>query len=291
MKILKFFLIVEFIQILEIFRKLDLPSKIEFNSKKDSTNLIIEIYIDKKNDIIYSINFYKNNKILNTNYITNSSFIFLLDQYKLYIQNYLPFKENLEISSYKKIIRYIKTNFKFIFRTLKETTIFKFIFRTLKETTMNNQILLFYLTGSVNIYTVNGFNKSGISRTIIRSFTKVNIISNEIYYSQNLKSLIQLHNLNIKLFDFIIQNKLRLIFLSLIFIISVVRVIVSLFWMISNIVIISIGEGNLALYLTLSNVSVSIIILNISFLLFWLFAPSLTISYLKFKIKRINKEG
>ena len=285
MKILKFFLIVEFIQILEIFRKLDLPSKIEFNSKKDSTNLIIEIYIDKKNDIIYSINFYKNNKILNTNYITNSSFIFLLDQYKLYIQNYLPFKENLEISSYKKILKYIKTNFKFIFRTLKETTIFKFIFRTLKETTMNNQILLFYLTGSVNIYTVNGFNKSGISRTIIRSFTKVNIISNEIYYSQNLKSLIQLHNLNIKLFDCIIQNKLRLIFLSLIFIISVVRVIVSLFWMISNIVIISIGEGNLALYLTLSNVSVSIIILNISFLLLWLFAPSLTISYLKFKIK------
>jgi len=275
MNIFNIFFIREFLQILELIGKLDFPSRISFNNEENSIRLIIDINLDKqKNEINYKMNFYKNKKIINMNYLENSSFTFFLNQFESYVQNILPIKKNKGILTYKTLLEYTKNSF----------TVVRKMF---KKNKLNRHILLLYLTNSIYVNSINGFNNNGISRTIIKSFNRINIISNDILYDQNSKNLLKLHNLNIRLFDYILQNNLKIFFLSLIVIITVVRISVSIVWIIGDIGVVFAQAPGLTFNL-ISLSSISFIFFNIIFAIIWLFVPSVILSILKFKLNRLK---
>jgi len=220
------------------------------------------------------MNFYKNKKIINMNYLENSSFTFFLNQFESYVQNILPIKKNKGILTYKTLLEYTKNSF----------TVVRKMF---KKNKLNRHILLLYLTNSIYVNSINGFNNNGISRTIIKSFNRINIISNDILYDQNSKNLLKLHNLNIRLFDYILQNNLKIFFLSLIVIITVVRISVSIVWIIGDIGVVFAQAPGLTFNL-ISLSSISFIFFNIIFAIIWLFVPSVILSILKFKLNRLK---
>ena len=83
MNIFDFFLLPQFIQIVNSFGKINLPSKIEFKGK-DDLRLLINTSMNKNNDIVFSFNFYKKNKIVDIADVTNPTMLFFLAQFKLY---------------------------------------------------------------------------------------------------------------------------------------------------------------------------------------------------------------
>jgi len=220
------------------------------------------ITIVRENDLEFSINFYQNGNIIDIEEVSEPSLNLLMEKFELYVSTFRPTKGNQEQSKTKLTRNYITAHIK----TVKNL---------LRRNRLNVKIIQLYLASSVNVDTVNGFNGTSISRTIIKSFNRINILPSRIPHDRDSTNLLKLHNLNIKLFDYVIQNKLSIFFYSLIVVIALIRIIITMFWIVADITIFSFGTAN----------SLYFIILNIVLPLVWVFTPSLLSMITKLIIK------
>jgi hypothetical protein len=158
----------------------------------------------------------------------------------------------------------------------------------IKQSDISRKILYLFINKSLNIYTVNGLNNIGIARTIVKSFDRIDIISNELIKNKNLDILINLHGLNIALFNYFVQNNLSLLFHSLMTVITIVRICILMVWILYNIVIFTISSFSFTDPINMLNGSL-FYVLNLVFLAVWLFLPRMAIAILKFKMKSGSK--
>jgi hypothetical protein len=270
MNVFNFFLIPEFIQILDLIGKSKLSPKYEFNGTED-LRLVIDTILKKNNDIVFTFTFYKKNTKVDITNMTTPHILYFLDKFSVYVQNLAPLKQDLKIPKYKTLLKHSKTSL-----TLMKSII--------KQSDMSRKILYLYIIGSLNIYSVNGFNNVAICRTIIKSFDRINIISSEFINNKNLQLLMNLHNSNITLFNYFIQNNLSLFFQSLSVIITVVRIVILMVWIIYNVGIFSISGFSVIDPVVVFNNSFFYIV-NLVFLTIWLFLPRIVVSIIKFKMK------
>jgi hypothetical protein len=279
MNVFNFFLISEFTQILDSFGKSNLSSKYRFNGTED-LSFVINTKLNKNNDLVFTFNFYKKNKKLDVTDMSTLHILNLLDKFRLYVENLAPFKQDLKIPNipniqkipkYKALLKYSK-----LLLSLMKSII--------KQSDISRKILYLFINKSLNIYTVNGLNNVGIARTIVKSFDRIDIISSEFIKNKNLDILINLHNLNITLFNYFVQNNLSLLFHSLMVVITIVRIYILMVWILYNIGIFAISELSLTDPVNMLNSSL-FYVLNPVFLAVWLFLPRIAIAMIKFKMK------
>jgi hypothetical protein len=270
MNVSNLFLISEFTQILDLFGKSNLLSKYQFNGIGD-LRFVIDTKLNKNNDIIFAFNFYKKNKKVDIANMSNLHILNFLDKFGVYVQNLDPFEQDLKMPKYKTLLKRSKISLSLMKSIIKQSDI-------------SRKILYLFINGSLNIFTVNGFNNVGISRTVVRSFDRINIISGEIINNKNLEALMNLHNLNITLFNYFLQNNLSLFFHSLMVAITIVRVGILMVWIISNVGIFAISGFSSINPINILNGSL-FYILNLVFLTVWLFLPRIAVAMIKFKMK------
>jgi hypothetical protein len=279
MNVFNFFLISEFTQILDLFGKSNLSSKYQFNGAED-LKFVIDTKLNKNNDLVFTFNFYKKNKKLDFTDMSTVHILNLLDKFRLHVENLAPFKQNLNIPNikipkYKSLLDHSK----------RLLSLMKSI---IKQSDISRKILYLFINKSLNIYTVNGLNNIGIARTIVKSFDRIDIISNELIKNKNLDILINLHGLNIALFNYFVQNNLSLLFHSLMTVITIVRICILMVWILYNIVIFTISSFSFTDPINMLNGSL-FYVLNLVFLAVWLFLPRMAIAILKFKMKSGSK--
>ena len=270
MNISDFFQISHFTKILDTFGRINLPSKIEL-SEEDGLKLVVDTSINKNNDLVFAFNFYDKNKSVNISSLNNNAVLVFLEKFALYIQNFMPLQDDIKRSKFRILLK----------RSRLSLTLIK---RIIKETDIHSKILFLYLNKSLNMYTVNGYNNVSSCRTIIRSFDRINIVSNEIAENDKLHLLTNLHKLNVTLLNYVLQNNLLFFFSGLLAVITVVRVIILIAWVISNIAIFSVNG-----FLTLEpgiilNVPALNVILNIVFSAIWFLSPKLIVSLIKLRL-------
>jgi hypothetical protein len=264
------FLIPEFIRILNLLGKSNFLSKVELNGTEDLRLVVVTAMNKNKNDIIFSFTFYKKKKKVDVAELTAPHISYLLEKFNVYVQNLSPFKNELKLPIYKKLLNCSKISF----------TLMKNIFR---QSNMNRKILYLYINGSLNIYSENGFNNVSICRTIISSFDRINIISRELINNKNWEFLMNLHNSNMTLFNNFIQNNLSLFFDSISVTITILRVVFIMVWIISNVIIFSI-RGLSGIDPTVVFNTSFFYIANLVLLTLWLFLPRIVFSIIKLKI-------
>ena len=270
MNVSNFFLISDFIQILDLLGKSNLFSKYQFNGIED-LKLVIDTKLTKKNDVVFTFNFYKKNKKVDITDVTTRNILNFLDKFSVYVQNLAPFKQDLKIPKYKTLLKRGKISL-----TLMKSII--------KQSDISRKILYLFINGPLNIFTVNGFNNVNISMTVVRSFDRINIISGDFINNKNLEVLMNLHNLNITLFNYFLQNNLSLLFHSLMVAITIVRVGILMVWIIYNVAIFAISGFSSINLINILNGSL-FYILNLVFLTVWLFFPRIAFAMIKFKMK------
>ena len=270
MNLLDFFLISDFIQILDLLGKSNLMLKHQFDGKED-LRFVIDTNYNKNNDVVYTFNFYKKNKKLDISDVSTLHILNFLDKFSVYVQNLAPLKQDLKIPKYKTLLK----------RSKISLTLMKSI---IKQSDISRKILYIFINNSLNIYTVNGFNNDNICKTIIRSFDRINIISHEIINNKNLEILMNLHNLNNTLFNYFLQNNLSLYFHSLTVAITIARMVILMVWIISNVGIFAISGFTSIDPINIISGSF-FYILNLVFLAVWLFLPRMVIALIKLKIK------
>ena len=81
---------------------------------------------------------------------------------------------------------------------------------------------------------------------LLDSFDRIDIISSEFINNKNLGILMNLHNLNITLFNYFVQNNLSLLFHSLMLVITIVRICILMVWIVYNIGIFAISGLSLS---------------------------------------------
>ena len=276
MNVFDFFLISEFTQILESFGKSNILSKYRF-SDADSFRFVIDTTLNRNNDLVFTFNFYKKNMKLDISDMSNLHILKLLDKFSIYIESLGPFKQDLKIAYIPKIPKYKAL--------LKHSKISLSLMKSIiKQSDISRKILYLFINKSLNIYTVNGLNNAGIARTIVRSFDRTDIISSEFIKNKNLDILINLHNLNITLFNYFIQNNLSLLFHSLMAVITIVRIYILMVWILYNIGIFAISGLSLTDPVNML-ISSLFYVSNLVFLAVWLFLPRLVIAMIKFKMK------
>ena len=272
MNLSNLFLISEFTQIINLLGKSNLVSKYQFNGIED-LRFVIDIKLNKNNDIVFTFNFYKKSKKVDLSDISTLNILNFLDKFGVSVENLSPFKQDLKMlktPKYKSLLKHSK-----ILLSLMKSII--------KQSDISRKILYLFINKSLNIYTVNGFNNVSISRTFVRSFDRINIISGEYINNKNIEILMNLHNLNITLFNTFVQNNLSLIFHSLMAVITIVRIYILTAWILSNIGI-AISGLSLDDPVNLLN-SYLFYIFNFVFLAVWLFFPRMAIAWIKFKMK------
>jgi len=282
MNISNLFLISEFTQILNLLGKSNLLSKYQFNGIED-LRFVIDTKLKKNNDIVFTFNFYKKNKKVDLTDISNIHILNFLDKFSVSVENLSPFKQDLKIPKIPKMPKITKIpKYKTV---LKHSKILLSLMKSIiKQSDISRKILYLFINKSLNIYTVNGFNNVSISRTIVRSFDRINIISGEFINNKNIEFLMNLHNLNIALLNYFLQNNLSLIFHSLMVVITIVRIYILIAWILYNIGIFAIS--GLSLYDPVNLLNSSLFyILNLVFLAVWLFFPTMAIAIIKFKMK------
>ena len=279
MKVFNFFLISEFTQILDSFGKSNLSSKYRFNGTED-LSFVIDTKLNKNNDLVFTFNFYKKNKKLDVTDMSTLHILNLLDKFRVYVENLAPFKQDLKIPNIPKIPKIPKYK-----ALLKHSKISLSLMKSIiKQSDISRKILYLFINKSLNIYTVNGLNNVGIARTIVKSFDRIDIISSEFIKNKNLDILINLHNLNITLFNYFIQNNLSLLFHSLMAVITIVRIYILMVWILYNIGIFAISGLSLTDPVNMLNSSL-FYVSNLVFLAVWLFLPRMAIAMIKFKMK------
>lgn len=279
MNVFNFFLISEFTQILDSFRKSNFSSKYQFNGT-DDLKFVIDTKLNKNNDLVFTFNFYKKNNKLDVMSMSTLHILNLLDKFRIYVENLAPCKQDPKIPKMPNIPKIPK--YKEILKSGKiSLSLMKSI---LKQSDISRKILYLFIIKSLNIYTVNGLNNVGIARTIVRSFDRIDIISNEFIKNKNLDILINLHNLNITLFNYFVQNNLCLLFHSLMAVITILRIWILMVWMLYSIGIFAISGLSLT---DPANMLISYLfyVSNLVFLAVWLFLPRLAIAMIKFKMK------
>jgi hypothetical protein len=279
MNVFNFFLISEFTQILDLFGKSNLSSRYQFNGTED-LRFVIDTKLNKNNDLVFTFNFYKKNKKLDFTDMSTHHVLNLIDKFRLYVENLAPFKQdlkipNIKIPKYEALLNRSKTSLLLINSIIKQSDI-------------SRKILYLFINKSLNIYTVNGLNNIGIARTIVKSFDRIDIISSELIKNKNLDILINLHNLNIALFNYFVQNNLSLLFHSLMAVITIVRICILMVWILYNIGIFTISGFSFTDPINMLNSSL-FYVLNLVFLAVWLFLPRMAIAIIKFKMKRGSK--
>ena len=282
MKVFNFFLISEFTQILDSFGKSNLSSKYRFNGTED-LSFVIDTKLNKNNDLVFTFNFYKKNNKLDVTDMSTLHILNLLDKFRVYVENLAPFKQDLKIPNIPKITKIQKIpKYKALLNHSKiSLSLMKSI---IKQSDISRKILYLFINKSLNIYTVNGLNNVGIARTIVKSFDRIDIISSEFIKNKNLDILINLHNLNITLFNYFVQNNLSLLFHSLMAVITIVRIYILMVWILYNIGIFAISGLSLNDPVNMLNSSL-FYVLNLVFLAVWLFLPRMAIAMIKFKMK------
>jgi len=282
MKVFNFFLISEFTQILDSFGKSNLSSKYRFNGTED-LSFVIDTKLNKNNDLVFTFNFYKKNKKLDVTDMSTLHILNLLDKFRVYVENLAPFKQDLKIPNIPNIPKIPKIpKYKAL---LKHSKISLSLMKSIiKQSDISRKILYLFINKSLNIYTVNGLNNVGIARTIVKSFDRIDIISSEFIKNKNLDILINLHNLNITLFNYFIQNNLSLLFHSLMAVITIVRIYILMVWILYNIGIFAISGLSLTDPVNML-ISSLFYVSNLVFLAVWLFLPRLVIAMIKFKMK------
>jgi len=279
MKVFNFFLISEFTQILDSFGKSNLSSKYRFNGTED-LSFVIDTKLNKNNDLVFTFNFYKKNKKLDVTDMSTLHILNLLDKFRVYVENLAPFKQDLKIPNIPKIPKIPKYK-----ALLKHSKISLSLMKSIiKQSDISRKILYLFINKSLNIYTVNGLNNVGIARTIVKSFDRIDIISSEFIKNKNLDILINLHNLNITLFNYFVQNNLSLLFHSLMAVITIVRIYILMVWILYNIGIFAISGLSLTDPVNMLNSSL-FYVSNLVFLAVWLFLPRMAIAMIKFKMK------
>jgi hypothetical protein len=280
MNIFNFFLISEFTQILDSFGKSNLSSKYQFNGTED-LRFVIDTKLNKNNDLVFTFNYYKKNKKLDFTDMSTPHILNLLDKFRIYVENLAPFKQqdlkipNIKIPKYKALLNHSKISLSLMKSIIKQSDI-------------SRKILYLFINKSLNIYTVNGLNNVGIARTIVKSFDRIDIISSEFIKNKNLDILINLHNLNIALFNYFVQNNLSLLFHSLMAVITIVRICILMVWILYNIGIFAISGLSFTDPVNMLNSSL-LYVLNLVFLAVWLFLPRMAIALIKFKMKPSSK--
>lgn len=282
MKVFNFFLISEFTQILDSFGKSNLSSKYRFNGTED-LSFVIDTKLNKNNDLVFTFNFYKKNKKLDVTDMSTLHILNLLDKFRVYVENLAPFKQDLKIPNIPNIPKIPKIpKYKAL---LKHSKISLSLMKSIiKQSDISRKILYLFINKSLNIYTVNGLNNAGIARTIVRSFDRTDIISSEFIKNKNLDILINLHNLNITLFNYFVQNNLSLLFHSLMAVITIVRIYILMVWILYNIGIFAISGLSLTDPVNML-ISSLFYVSNLVFLAVWLFLPRMAIAMIKFKMK------
>ncbi len=282
MKVFNFFLISEFTQILDSFGKSNLSSKYRFNGTED-LSFVIDTKLNKNNDLVFTFNFYKKNNKLDVTDMSTLHILNLLDKFRVCVENLAPFKQDLKIPNIPKIPNIQKIpKYKALLNHSKiSLSLMKSI---IKQSDISRKILYIFINKSLNIYTVNGLNNVGIARTIVKSFDRIDIISSEFIKNKNLDILINLHNLNITLFNYFVQNNLSLLFHSLMAVITIVRIYILMVWILYNIGIFAISGLSLNDPVNMLNSSL-FYVLNLVFLAVWLFLPRMAIAMIKFKMK------
>ena len=279
MNVFNFFLISEFTQILDSFGKSNLSSKYRFNGTED-LSFVIDTKLNKNNDLVFTFNFYKKNNKLDVTDMSTLHILNLLDKFRVYVENLAPFKQDLKIPNIPKIPKIPKYK-----ALLKHSKISLSLMKSIiKQSDISRKILYLFINKSLNIYTVNGLNNVGIARTIVKSFDRIDIISSEFIKNKNLDILINLHNLNITLFNYFVQNNLSLLFHSLMAVITIVRIYILMVWILYNIGIFAISGLSLNDPVNMLNSSL-FYVLNLVFLAVWLFLPRMAIAMIKFKMK------
>lgn len=279
MNVFNFFLISEFTQILDLFGKTNLSHKYQFNGT-EGLRFVIDTKLNKNNDLVFTFNFYKKNKKLDFTDMSTLHILNLLDKFRLYVENLAPYKQNLKIPNlkipkYKALLNRSKISLSLIESIIKQSD-------------MSRKILYLFINKSLNIYTVNGLNNVGVARTIVKSFDRIDIIYSELIKNKNLDILITLHNLNIALFNYFVQNNLSLLFHSLMAVIAIVRICILMVWILSNIGIFTISGLIFTDPVNMLNSSL-FYVLNLVFLTVWLFLPRIVIAIIKFKMKPGSK--
>lgn len=279
MNVFNFFLISEFTQILDSFGKSSISPKYQFNGM-DDLRFVIDTKLNKNNDLVFTFNFYKKNNKLDITDMSTIQIQNLLEKFRIYVENLAPGKQDLKLPKIPNIKKMPK--YKSI---LKHGQVLLSLMKSvIKQSDISRKILYTFINKSLNIYTVNGLNNVGIARTIVRSFDRIDIISSEFIKTKNLDILINLHNINITLFNYFIQNNLSLLFHSLMAVITIVRIWILIVWILSNMGIFAISGLSLTDPLNML-ISYPFYVINLVFPAVWLFLPGLVISMIKLKMR------
>jgi hypothetical protein len=274
-KIINFFNEIQ--KISELFDKKDLPIEFTF---KDEINQSIEILvnpiidntknIENEEKIAFYLNFIKKKDLVDISELNQPSLDMFLEQYERFVNNYNTIDNNKQpkISLKKNLLKFMKLNVK--------------LFR-------NKFILKFFVNpGYVfDVYTINGYDNKHISRTVIHSTDRLNIINLE--FIDNFY-LLDFHNKNMLLINHVIQNNIslvsKLISFSFRIIINFIRFWILLGGLIFNIYV-NFTHINIIHYI-INNCNYSMIFTNILIstipVLLWFAAPKI-IRYLIFKKK------
>lgn len=260
----------QFEEVIELLKKKDFPSQIKFHDSK--TNNTIEIHItenNNNNDINFNIKFYKNNNQINLAQLNRSSNLFFQNQYYDYIEHLLPMQVILAPNSQK--VPNLQKKLMEIFQSM--VSFFKLSWKLINE--FRIKPLLTYPFTLLNIYSIDGYNNTLVSRTVMRSSDKINIISNSNVDIIN--NFLMFHTLNVRLSDYIFQNRTRLILkmfsLGTRFFITFMRIYLFIIGTIVNTTFLSSALSQVKPIDSIILPNLPLIIFNIVIPIIWLLVP------------------
>jgi hypothetical protein len=284
-------------EVVELLKKKDFPTQIKFHDQKSNNTIEIFITVPHNNEINFKIKFYKNNNQINIIQLDKYSILFFKNQYYQYIKQLLPMERISVSNSRKKYSEFLQNIFSFLNLVPKIINEYKI-----------HPIIFFYPFTLLNIYSIDSYENNIVSRTIMKSLDKINIINSS--YLDKTHILLEIHNLNVLLIDSIFQNRIRLILrmftLGTKFFIRLVRIYLFIIGIILNLTLFitkipETSEINLSeiilqnlgsLYdlidlIILSNLG--FIIVNITLSILWLLAPRIISSIITSRLQKSNK--
>ncbi|MGH9981557.1 MAG: hypothetical protein ACRD6U_08385 [Nitrososphaeraceae archaeon] len=281
-------------EVFELLKKKDVPTQIKFSDSKSNNTIEILISVPHNNEINFNIKSYKNKNQINIIQLDKYSILFFKIQYYQYIKQLLSMERIPVSNSQKKYSEFIQNIFSF----------FNIVPKLINEYKIH-PILFFYPFTLLNIYSIDGYNNNIVSRTIMKSLDKINIINSS--YLDKAHILVEIHNLNVLLIDSIFQNRIRLILrmftLGTKFFIRIVRIYLFIIGIILNLALFitkipQISEINLSeiilqnlgsLYDLIILPNLGFIIVNITISILWLLAPRIISSIITFSLQTSNK--
>lgn len=181
-----------------LYNKKDLPTKFTFaNEFSDRIEILINqeintpyknIYGDK---ITFNLKFFKNTGLVDISEMTELSLSTLLKQYSRFVDEHSS-SNNIQQAKAK-----LRNNLTRLFKP--NTNIFK-----------NDIITKFFVAPRYvfDVYTVECFNEKPVSRTIVNSLDRINIINSEF---MDKAILLEFHKNNMLLVNYTIQNNFSLL--------------------------------------------------------------------------------